>query len=75
MSKHAGVVRFVGAADIPQGGRNTPEFSPFFPDGGQPVFASGRSEYHGQPLGLILATSIQVGKGGERGSKAGQEGG
>lgn len=52
----SGVVAFVSAADIP-GVNNLLSFAAFSgPDTTQPVFASDRVGYYGQPLGLIVAT-------------------
>jgi hypothetical protein len=51
LQKLPGVVRFVTAADIPEGGVNN-----FFSEGEpEEVFCSGKVLYAGQPVGLILA--------------------
>lgn len=52
-----GVVGFVGAEDI-RGVNEVLAFAKdWTPGASQPVFASERVEYHGQPLGLLLATN------------------
>ncbi|XP_012939556.1 xanthine dehydrogenase isoform X2 [Aplysia californica] len=51
-----GVVRYVSAADIPEGGVNDYMSFPFFPDMiPEEIFASSKIGYAGQPIGLILA--------------------
>ncbi|XP_063842980.1 xanthine dehydrogenase/oxidase-like isoform X2 [Scylla paramamosain] len=52
-----GVVGFVGAEDI-RGQNNMLAFAAdWVPGSSQPVFASERVEYNGQPLGLLVATN------------------
>lgn len=46
--KLPGVVAYVGAQDIPQGGKNIAM-------GQEPVFAEGKVEWVGQPIGLVVA--------------------
>ncbi|CAG5124756.1 unnamed protein product, partial [Candidula unifasciata] len=51
-----GVVKFISAADIPEGGKNNFMDVVFFPTiGAEEVFVSKNVEYAGQSIGLILA--------------------
>lgn len=43
-----GVVAYIGAEDIPKGGKNSAL-------GQEPVFAEGLVEWVGQPIGLLVA--------------------
>ncbi|MPC17990.1 Xanthine dehydrogenase/oxidase [Portunus trituberculatus] len=59
-----GVMGFVGAEDI-RGQNNMLAFAAdWTPGSSQPVFASERVEYHGQPIGLLVATTKNAAQAG-----------
>ncbi|XP_071104762.1 uncharacterized protein [Haliotis cracherodii] len=49
---YPGVLKYISAADIPQGGRNSFSATFFLPE---EIFCSGQVLYSGQPIGLIVA--------------------
>ncbi|PVD33599.1 hypothetical protein C0Q70_04856 [Pomacea canaliculata] len=52
-----GVLRFIQASDIPPGGKNS--FSTFT-SASEEILCSGRVEYAGQPIGIIVADDPQM---------------
>nr|XP_045608547.1 xanthine dehydrogenase/oxidase-like [Procambarus clarkii] len=54
-----GVITFVGSEDIP-GVNNIHVYSD--PNATQPVFAEGQVSYYGQPIGLVVASTLEVAK-------------
>lgn len=53
-----GVEQFISAEDIPEGGQNN-AFANYknFPLGSEEIFSTGKIEFAGQPIGMILAES------------------